>query len=206
MYRVPWANSVLIALIFVASVAGMVSSSPAIEDLILDGWTVSGLLGHMFLHIGVIHLVGNLLFLWVFGNAVCAKFGNVAFLPVFVLLGLASAAIHNLFDGRSAVGASGAINGIVGIFLVLYPRNDITCGWWFLVRVGTFTLSSFWMILLWLAFDLWGATTGGGAIAYWAHLGGIAAGMLIATVTLKAGWIEMDKTEQSLLDIMGWSR
>ena len=209
MYRLPWANVVLIAGIFVTSLYALAVGLDAVDPYILNGWEPSGLFGHMALHAGAIHLMGNLIFLFAFGNAVCAKVGNALNVPLFVAFGLAAAAVHNLLDGQRMIGASGAINGIVGMFLVLYPRNDMTCGWWFLIRVGTFSLSSYWMILLWLAFDLWGAAAssgGDGGIAYFAHLGGFACGFATAWLALRQGWIEMEDDEQSLPDLIAGGR
>ena len=78
-----------------------------------------------------IGLVDPLLYvgdLWVFGNAICAKVGNIAYTIVYVALGLCSGVIHLLLDGDPAVGASGAINGVVAMFLVFYPLNTISWG------------------------------------------------------------------------------
>src|SRR5690606_4238592 len=105
--------------------------SSGAEGLVLYGWGLSGMFGHVFLHGGLLHLFGNMLFLWAFGNAVCAKVGNFRYAALFFVLAFASAAVHNLFDGHPAIGASGAINGVVGLFLVYFPRNDIRCFWWF---------------------------------------------------------------------------
>ena len=84
-----------------------------------------------------------------------------------------------MFTGGNAIGASGAINGIVGMYLVFFPINEITCYFVFLLLprlIKEFSLSSIWMILFWLAFDIWGAMRGGGQVAYFAHLGGFAGG------------------------------
>ena len=201
MARVPFANFVLIAATAFLSVVGFVGEAEAVEPLILLGWRPMGLLGHMFVHADPIHLLGNLLFLWVFGNAVCAKIGNVPYLLLYVGLGLLAAAAHNLLDGRPAVGASGAINGVVGLFLVLYPLNEISCVYFIVVRGGTFGVSSIWIILLWLAFDVWGAVAGGGNVAYAAHLGGFASGAAIGLLLLHREVVTMDRGEQSLLDL-----
>jgi membrane associated rhomboid family serine protease len=121
-----------------------------------------------------------MLFLWIFGNAVCAKIGNLRYLPIYTGLGIIAGMSQLLFSGEGGLGASGAINGIVGMYLVFFPTNEITCYFLmiFLLRpcVKEFSLSSYWMILFWLAFDIWGAMQGGGGIAYFAHLGGFAGG------------------------------
>jgi membrane associated rhomboid family serine protease len=198
MRRWPIGNFLLI----VATILVTFAAGPRVRDLVLRDLSFPGLVGHLFVHAGLVHLLGNMLFLWVFGNAVCAKVGNLVYLPLYLLLGMLAAAAHLLIDGRPAVGASGAINGIVGFFLVLYPVNDIRCGWTFWFRFGTFTCSSGWMILAWLALDLLGAATGGHRIAYWAHIGGLAAGATLAAAALKLQWLQMEDTERSLLEVV----
>jgi membrane associated rhomboid family serine protease len=177
-----------------------------VSDYVLDGFGLRGLFGHMWLHGGFIHLLGNLLFLWIFGNAVCAKVGNRIYFPLYVLFGLVSAVSHLLFTGGPMLGASGAINGIVGMFLVFFPENDITC--WFTFTIfywRRFTMSSYWMILLWLLWDIAGAVMSMGAsggVAYFAHLGGFVVGLGVAILMLKKGWIKMERYEKSLLELV----
>jgi len=172
------------------------------DAMILDGWSLSGLLGHLWLHADWMHLIGNMIFLWVFGNAVCAKVGNIWYPLLYLGLGLLAATAHNVFDGDPGIGASGAINGVVGMFLVLYPLNSIRCFYLFWFHPGTFSISSYWMILLWLAFDLLGVALGGQSVAYWAHLGGFAAGFFIASALVHLDVIRMESTERSLLDLI----
>ncbi len=172
--------------------------------LALDGWRMPGLVGHIFTHADLIHLIGNMLFLWLFGNAICAKVGDFPYLVLYVLFGLGAASLHIHMDGALAVGASGAINGVVGMFLVLYPLNDINCVWALWLRVwGTVSLSSYWLILLWFVFDIWGAVTGGSTVAYWAHIGGFITGVAVAVALLKINVIEMTASERSLLEVLG---
>jgi len=175
----------------------------SMAKFVLRGFSISGLFGHMWLHGGLMHLIGNMLFLWVFGNAVCSKIGNVLYLPVYIMLGLAAAFTYIMFSDYPMIGASGAVNGIVGMYLIFFPLNDITCFWMFYFRGGTFSLSSFWMILFWLAFDILGVVGGGGAVAYTAHLGGFAAGIVIAVVLLKLQIVQMEDDERSLLQVFG---
>ena len=170
---------------------------------LLDGWGVRGLFGHMWLHGGVLHLIGNLIFLWLFGNAVCSKIGNALYLPIYVLCGLAAAFSHLLFSDVPALGASGAINGMVGMYLVFFPENSISCFFIFYFRPWWFTVRSFWIILLWFVFDIWGALEGGGGVAYLAHIGGFGAGFALAVLLLKTKIIVMERDETSLLELLG---
>lgn len=176
-----------------------------IVEFVLRGWGIKGLLGYMWLHGGIIHLLGNLLFLWIFGNSVCGKIGNAAYLPIYLLLGVFAGLSHLVFQGGAAIGASGAINGIVGMYLVFFAQNEITCYFvWILFItpiVREFSLSSYWMILLWLMFDILGAMMGGGGVAYFAHLGGFAAGFGLAILMLKTNMVKMERYERSLLQI-----
>jgi hypothetical protein len=90
------------------------------------------------------------------------------------------------------------------MYLVFFVENDITCYfmWIFLLlRPIGFSLSSYWMILFWLLFDIWGAVKGGGHVAYFAHLGGFAAGFGLAVLMLKTGIVTMERYERSLLQM-----
>lgn len=179
------------------------TANDKIGRFVLNGWEITGLFGHMWLHGGIIHLIGNLIFLWLFGNAVCSKIGNVAYLPVYMGLGLIAAVSHLIFVGGPMIGASGAINGIVGMYLVFFPENSISCFLILLFHPITFSVSGYWIILMWFAFDIWGAVSGGQGVAYFAHIGGFAAGLGLAILMLKAKWVEMEKDEKSLLQILG---
>ena len=173
---------------------------------ILKGWRIKGLFGHIWLHAGPLHLIGNLIFLWLFGNAVCSKIGNFYYLPVYIGLGLAAAISHLLFFDVPAMGASGAINGLVGMYLVFFPENSISCFFCFLLwfwRPVWFSVRSFWMIFLWFAFDILGAMYGDGGVAYLAHIGGFVAGFGLAILMLKTKLIVMERDEKSILKLLG---
>lgn len=173
---------------------------------VLKGWGIKDLLGHMWLHGGIIHLVGNMLFLWIFGNSVCSKIGDYFYLPIYLIIGMIAGMTHLLFGGGYALGASGAINGIVGMYLVFFPENEITCYifFWLIYTpyVREFCVSSIWMILFWLAFDIFGAMMGREGVAYLAHLGGFAGGVVIAILMLKLKLVVMEEGyEKSLLQM-----
>lgn len=176
------------------------------ENLIADGWNGSGLIGHMFLHADIFHLAGNMYFLWLFGNAVCAKLGNLLYLPLYLLFGLVSVAFFNIITDGRLVGASGAINGVIGMFLVFYPLNEVDCFCGSGYRGGflqTITLSSYWLILMWLVFDIFGLFFfAHDNVAYSAHVGGFFAGFALALLLLKKKLIVMEKDERSLVDVI----
>jgi membrane associated rhomboid family serine protease len=187
---------------------------PVVEDplqpWVLNGWGIKGMIGHMWLHGGIFHLFGNLLFLWVAGNAICSKVGNLWYLLIYLICGFASAVTHNIFQGGPAIGASGAIAGVMGMFLVLYPENDVKCAWIWLIflviirpTIVTFACSSYWLLLAWLALEVYYAATSLDMVGHFAHLGGFAAGVVIAVFLLERKWITMEYYEKSLLQLVG---
>ena len=200
----PWANWLIVATCVIVSLAALFGGLPdeTIDALVLDGWSFPGLLGHVLLHGGLLHLIGNMIFLWVFGNAVCTNTNNWIYLILFAACALLAAAVHVVADGSLAVGASGAINGIVGLVLAMYPLNRVSVFWWIGVWAGTKEIRAWVMILFWFAFDAWGAFSGGGGVAYWAHLGGLAGGLGVGLLALRLGWIQLTQYDnRSLLQI-----
>jgi len=193
----PWMNYVVIFVTTVISIAGFYD-----RDLFLR-------LAHFgtscLLHAGWLHLLGNMLFLWVFGNAVNYKFGHIGYLILYAASALAGDAAHYLFSSGIAVGASGAIYGVMGAFLIYFPRNDIQMMLWlFFFFVRFFTLSSFWIILFWVGWDVLEFSLGiQGRVAVWAHLGGFALGFLAGLLCASRGWIKPEPDEQTLLQILG---
>ena len=212
MLEMAWAanNPFIITEVDPENSNAQVQSTP-FDPYVLSGFTnIRGLFGHMWLHANFLHLFGNMLFLWIFGNAICQKTGNGVYLLLYLLVGMAAAFVYLLFSDEKMIGASGAINGVVGMYLVFYPLNDITCLYWipfpmmYAYGAGfrTFSISSFWMILLWLSFDIFGAVAGGGPVAYCAHLGGFTAGVGIAFLLLITRRVKMERYERSLLQII----
>ncbi|MCU0608848.1 MAG: rhomboid family intramembrane serine protease [Chitinispirillaceae bacterium] len=143
------------------------------------------LLSHMFLHGSWFHLIGNLWFLWVFGDNVEDAMGRFRFLAFYLLCGSAAAAAQIIADPSSAVpmvGASGAISGVMGAYAVLYPKSRVHV----VVFLGFFitraVLPAFLMLAYWILIQFVGtiprvSSTGG--IAFWAHIGGFAAGVVL---------------------------
>jgi membrane associated rhomboid family serine protease len=165
-------------------------SSSDLNDFVLRDWSASSLIGNMFLHGNFFHLLGNMLFLWIFGNAVCAAVGNVSYFFLYIFLGIIAAVFHLSADAHPAIGASGAINGVVGMALVLFPKNKLHCWYWLLWISGRFTVCTYWMILYWFVFDIIGSAGSPDGIAHWAHIGGLIGGILIAVCAIKFKLIE----------------
>jgi membrane associated rhomboid family serine protease len=146
-------------------------------------------LSSMFLHGSWAHLLGNGLFLWVFGNNVEDVMGRGRFLAFYLLCGLAAAAVHVWMQPGSAVptvGASGAISGAMGAYLVLFPRVRVRMLFIFVIFWRVFAMPA-WLVLLWwfglqvlLGLpDLAALPDSGGGVAVWAHVGGFVAGALL---------------------------
>lgn len=140
------------------------------------------LITSMFLHGGWLHLGGNMLFLWIFGDNVEDAMGPVRFLVFYLLCGIAAALAHVAVDPASqipTVGASGAISGVLGAYLVLHPRAQVLT----LFLRFFITLPAFVVLGLWFALQAVSATvaTGGegGGVAWWAHIGGFIAGVVL---------------------------
>jgi membrane associated rhomboid family serine protease len=141
----------------------------------------------MFLHGSWLHLGGNMLFLWIFGNNVEDRLGLVLFVLFYVMGGLAATGLQLAFDPNSAipnVGASGAIAAILGAYLVMFPNARIhTLVIFFFI---TFVdLPAVFVLLSWFALQLFSGVGGmgrvvGGGVAYWAHVGGFGFGALVA--------------------------
>ena len=144
------------------------------------------LLSSTFLHGGIMHLGGNMLFLWIFGDNIEQKFGKLKYLGIYLLWGILAGLIHIMGDQTSAipaVGASGAISGVLGAYLMIFPK----------ARIQTFLMLGFfwrmmhiqarWFLPFWLVFQnllpffIGGFGVAGGGVAYLAHIGGFAVGL-----------------------------
>lgn len=146
----------------------------------------------MFMHAGPVHLLGNLLYLWIFGNNVEDIMGGVRFLLFYLVCGIVATAAYILSDPQSTVpslGASGAIAGVLGAYLVRFPRAQVdSCLFLFIfvtvVRLPAFIVLAFWFVLqLFSGFaELTRTSQGQGGVAYWAHIGGFFAGMVLVTL------------------------
>lgn len=145
------------------------------------------LLTSMFLHGGWIHLIGNMLFLWVFGRNVEDLLGGPRFTAFYLLCGLISAAVQVIASPYSRVptiGASGAIAGVMGAYLIKFPRARIVSLVAIFVFITTMEIPAAWLLLYWFAIQFLSglgslATTdySGGGTAWFAHIGGFLAGM-----------------------------
>jgi membrane associated rhomboid family serine protease len=145
----------------------------------------------MFTHAGLLHLGGNMLFLWIFGNNVEDSMGPVRFLAFYLLAGLAATGLQLAFGPNSAtpnLGASGAIAGVLGGYLVMYPRAKVVTLVFIIFLFTILELPAMLFLGIWFVEQLFfGAlttanTVAGGGVAYWAHVGGFVAGLLLVRV------------------------
>jgi membrane associated rhomboid family serine protease len=151
----------------------------------LGGFTWQALFTSMFLHGGWGHLIGNLWFLWIFGNNVEDSMGHLRFFVFYMLTGLAAAGAHVVAEPASAlpmIGASGAISGVMGGYLVLYPRARVRTllvlvVFITLVDLPAFVYLGYWFLLQIASAQLSGG--GGGGVAFMAHAGGFVAGVAL---------------------------
>ena len=162
-----------------AFLAGHASASAALFPLFSS----------MFLHGGLMHLLGNMLFLYIFGDNVEDAFGHIGYLFFYLLCGIGSGLIHVMFNWGSSVpalGASGAISGVMGAYAVMFPSHRIlTFFFIFLIPVPAILILGYWFALQFVAgINGLGMATAGG-VAWWAHIGGFLMGVVIGWVIKK---------------------
>lgn len=144
----------------------------------------------MFLHGGLIHLLGNMLYLWIFGKNVEDFLGHHKFIIFYLVSGFFAALIHTLSDINSAVpmiGASGAIAGILGAYIILFPRANVSTLFIFIVFFKIIKIPAVLVLGLWFLVQLLNAGSEGGSVAWYAHVGGFLAGMFLIRSFKPAG-------------------
>jgi membrane associated rhomboid family serine protease len=142
----------------------------------------------MFMHGSILHIAGNMLFLWIFGNNVEDSMGRVAFVVFYLLGGIAALAAQTLVGTDSAVptiGASGAVAGVLGGYLLQFPRARVVTVIFIIFFFTIVQLPALVFLVIWFAqqalfgyFDLMQPTGEGGGVAYFAHIGGFVFGLL----------------------------
>lgn len=148
-------------------------------------WPWLTLITSMFLHGGFLHLGGNMLYLWIFGNNVEDAMGHMRFLIFYFACGIAAALAEGIVNPHSAlpmVGASGAISGVLAAYVLIYPRARVTV----IIPLGILLyptkISAVYVVGFWFVLQLLngvGASAGAPGTAWWAHVGGFAAGFLL---------------------------
>jgi membrane associated rhomboid family serine protease len=174
------------------------------------GREVSHLVTSMFLHGGWMHLLGNMWFLWLFGNNVEDSMTRPRYVAFYLISGLAAAFLQVFADPGSnipMVGASGAISGVMGAYLILFPKVKV----YTLVPLGffitTFALPAWVMLLYWMGLQLLGGFTsigGEGGVAFWAHVGGFIAGVVGAKLFARPDAVRSHKQHHWKPQRVGW--
>lgn len=158
----------------------------------------------MFLHGGLMHLIGNMLYLWIFGNNIEDACGHLRFLAFYLLCGVAAAVTQSFPDPSSEIpmiGASGAISGVLGAYLLLFPHARV----YVLIPFGflfVHPVPAGLLLVIWFIFQLLSGATAdvaGGGVAFWAHVGGFVAGMGLI-------WVFRDKNFVARRKVRGRSR
>lgn len=166
-----------------------VALGPEMQCIVEENPAWFTLVTAMFMHGGWFHLIGNMWFLWIFGNNVEDAMGRLRFVAFYLLTGIAAAATHIAIAPDSAVpmvGASGAIGGVMGAYVILYPRVAVHLFVFFGFFVTTIAVPAFVMLGYWFLLQLLGGLPGLGGgesgVAFWAHVGGFAAGLVLVFV------------------------
>ena len=168
----------------------------------------------MFLHGGWMHLIGNMWFLWLFGNNIEDSMTRPRFIAFYLLCGLGAAFAQVVADPSSyvpMVGASGAISGVMGAYLVLYPRARV----YTFVPLGfiftTIALPAWGMLLYWMAIQVFGGLAQtvakeGGGVAFWAHVGGFFTGIVLIKLFAKQNHVVAHEAHQYQPQRVGWNQ
>jgi len=154
------------------------------------GLAVLPLLTSMFLHGGLWHLISNMWFLWVFGDNIEDRLGHFRYLLFYLVWGVGAGLVHTFFNLHStvpAIGASGAVSGVLGAYFVIFPRSRVVTlvpliFFFFTVQVPAVIMLGYWFLIQFLSgLGSLGAATGGG-VAWWAHIGGFVLGVVVGKV------------------------
>jgi membrane associated rhomboid family serine protease len=199
----PLAESVCNHGLIAGELTGMAAPGTSFEmDRNLVCYTEPGrhpinLLTSMFLHGSWMHLLGNMWFFWIFGNNIEDSMGHGRFLVFYVISGLAAALLQVFITPASLlpmVGASGAISGIMGAYVVLFPRVRVftllPLGFFFTtIALPAWAMLGYWMLLQFLG-GLQSYGGGGGGVAFWAHIGGFLAGVILIKLFARRDYLE----------------
>lgn len=155
-----------------------------VPALVTQGDGYAGILTSMFLHGGLLHLAGNMLFLFIFGDNLEDELGHLQFLLFYLITGALASVAHIAADPTSTiptVGASGAIAGVMGGYLLLYPKARVDIFVFLVIIIRVIPVRAWLVLSVWFALQIINGTASatGGGVAYWAHAGGFVAGFLL---------------------------
>lgn len=170
-----------------------------VPEVVMAGQNPVSVISHMFLHGGWMHLAGNMLFLWIFGDNMEDEMGHLRFLLFYIASGIGAAALQIAADPASGVpmvGASGAIAGVLGGYLLLFPRARVDVLFIFVIFFRVFSISAWIVLGIWFGLQLFnGMANTADGVAYLAHVGGFVAGVVLTLPVLmrrggKAFWAQ----------------
>jgi membrane associated rhomboid family serine protease len=154
------------------------------------------LFSSMFLHANFLHLAGNMLFLWIYGDNVEHRLGRIGYLAAYLATGVIATLAFSAMSMSSMtpmVGASGAISGVLGFYFLFFPRNSVKVFIFFFFIIDVILLPARWVLGIYVVFDnllpiIWGAPSG---VAYGAHLGGFLGGLGLAWIVDRVNWRDL---------------
>ena len=207
--RTPVANVGIMAVTIAMFLAQ--SALPAVESaLLLRPFELSpqGIVGSAFLHAGWLHLLGNMLFLYIFGNNINDALGNAAYVGFYLGGAVAAGLLHAALSDSPALGASGAVAAVSGAYLAMYPRSRVVLLIFYFV-ITTVSIPALWFVGIFFLLDVFtglndsvfGQNSG---VANWAHVGGTLFGVLVAMGLMKLGLVPRDRSD--LLALLGRRR
>jgi membrane associated rhomboid family serine protease len=169
--------------------------------------TLLSLITANFLHGGWLHLIGNMWFLWLAGAVLEDTWGRLIYPAFYMIAGVLALQVHAMSNPGSltpTIGASGAIAGLMGAFLVRFPTTKIEMGWLFFYRIYRFKMAAYWLLPLWLLTEIFYGSAGSAmsGVAHWAHVGGFVFGALIAVVVQKSGLEHL--AEKGIQEKISW--
>ncbi len=168
--------------------------------------TLVSLVTANFLHGGWLHLIGNMWFLWLAGAILEDTWGRLIYPAFYMIAGVLAFQVHAMVNVGSftpTIGASGAIAGLMGAFLVRFPTTKIEMGYLFFYRFYRFKMAAYWLLPVWLLTEvLYGSAGLSSGVAHWAHVGGFAFGALIAVGVRKSGLEQM--AEKGIQEKISW--
>jgi membrane associated rhomboid family serine protease len=178
-----------ISLISSGQLSYFIEEYGAIPAEISSGTDLFTLFTNIFLHGGWMHLIGNMLFLWIFADNIEATIGNIRFLLFYLGGGIFASLVHVLFNLESSIpsiGASGAISAVLGSYLVMFPRSRVRI--LVIYFFSSFYLSAYIFLGLWIVFQVFSGISAlsqnpdSGRVAYWAHIGGFGFGIIYGLI------------------------
>jgi len=188
--RTPWAVSFLIVLntiIFFVSLqdlGGFIDMYGLVPQAFLSGRNNFAAIAYLFIHSGFLHLLGNMWFLWIFGSNVERRLGGFRFLAFYFICGLGAALLYSLAAVNKeipVIGASGAVGGILGAYLVFFPRNKIKSLVPLIIVWTIISVPASFFIIAWFVLQFASLVFGSNdMVAYWGHIGGFMAGFFLA--------------------------